>query len=366
MKTIMRILTTLFVTLFAVFVVNNQPASADISRFVFLEDGDGILEFVYDDELNLKGMVFYDEYWNIYHIEFGNPNPEDASSGMKGDYDSAVSLAKQNSELKGIVGGIEYDWANTPIGRHQTGSGKGKIPAHNPNPSDSEGASTPPRPLEPPDFDPGKGSVGGGSGWFDPNGGSPAGQLKKNGKKRGNQGDDDDGGSDPTGGDGMFGDLPGPPELVNPDPVSFAAAAKGSAESHVQVPVIQGLDSKKPFSSGDKIALQVSNAKDGLKGQVERYNGHRWVPFKQAKVRSRGKSGQSVQLEIKIKKQGVYRIRVGDKVSKKFAVKKDTVKMAPRSLKRKTFKGGLKPKQVVSKRTASAKIVSAKPMVKLK
>jgi hypothetical protein len=112
---------------------------------------------------------------------------------------------------------------DTPIGRHRTGHGQGKAPVHNPNPDDSSGPSTPPRKLDPPDFDPGEGFAGGGSGWFNPNGGSPAAQLKKHGKKRGDQGDGDDGSSDPTNGDGPFVDLPGPPELVNPSPVASTA-----------------------------------------------------------------------------------------------------------------------------------------------
>ncbi len=361
MKAIMKIATTLF----AVFVVACpfQDAVAGqpwASIFTVLTLGDGMVETVYDKEGNIVEQWFYDRYGTLQSGIFfdSNPNPDDSSSGMKGDYSSAVPLAKQNSELKGIVGGFEYDWARTPIGRHRTGSGNGKIPAHNPNPDDDNGASTPPNPLKPPDFDPGSGFGGGSSGWFNPNSGSPAGQLKKHGKKRGNQGGGDDSGSDPTGGDGMFGDLPGPPELVNPNPVSTMAAVKGPAERHVQVPIIRGLGSKKAFGIGDKIALQVINAKEGLKGQVERYDGHRWVLFKQAAVRSRGKSGKSVRWEIKIKKQGEYRLRLGNNFSKKFAVKKDTVKMASTSVKRKMVSGVPKPKQVVRKRTSSAKKVT--------
>ncbi len=325
-RTIKRVAATLFATLFAVFVVPGHQASADISHFKFLEDGDGIIEYVYDDDLNLKERVIYDDDWNILGIwYYGNPNPEDSSGNMKGDYDSAAALAKQNSELKGIVGGFEYDWADTPIGRHRTGSGNGQIPAHNPNPGDSSGASTSPRPLSPPDLDPGSGSVGSGNGWFNPNSGSPAGQLKKNGKKRGNQGDGDDGGSDPTGGDGMFGDLPGPPELVNPNPVFSMAAGQQVARKKVaRKPAARKVAKKKVARKG--IKKRVAKKKVAKKG-VKKKAAKKKVAKKSVKKKVVKKTTAKKVAKKKVTKKPAAKKVVKKKVAKKTTAKKFAKKL---------------------------------------
>jgi hypothetical protein len=192
-----------------------SKANAGYSQYIFHEDGT-MTEYVINDKNEIIEIWLYDEDGNIRAGGFyDNPNPDDPSSGMKGDYDSAMALAKQNAWMKGVLG-EEIDFNQTPLGKHRTGKGQGLLPVHDPSDGYSPGSNAPPDRAEPPAFDWGGGVAGGG--WFDPNGGSPAEQLKKPGNKGGN---DDDNDNDPTNGDGFFGDLPGPPELVNPAPEPY-------------------------------------------------------------------------------------------------------------------------------------------------
>jgi len=135
-----------------------------------------------------------------------------------------VQLLKQQG---GKIPGPAF--GDTPAGQYLGNKGIGIGPHHNPH-GDSGGGIMPGKTSpwgdivgfdengEPIHRNKGGGHVGSGSG-LDPNGGSMAGQLKDKAKK-GKNGDDDDGSSDPTNGDGLFGGLPAPPEIVNPDPVS--------------------------------------------------------------------------------------------------------------------------------------------------
>jgi len=150
----------------------------------------------------------------------GNPNPEDGDSSDSGDVESLIRLLEQ---LAG--GGIARpEFWDTPAGQYLGNKGKGIDPYHNPN-GDSGGGIVPGTGggQKDPQENYTSPAKWGGMGGFDGsgNGGTIGDQLailKQKGKK--GNGDDDDGDSDPTNGDGLFGGLPAPPEIVNPDPVS--------------------------------------------------------------------------------------------------------------------------------------------------
>ena len=201
--------------LFSCVVVLSWPGSAEATwhrtHTWYYDDGTWDEKW-YNDETGEKVIVYGIEEDGTYTgviRDVSNPNPEDPSHHMKGDYDSAVQLAKQNNEIKGIVGDLEYNFDRTPVGKHRTGKGEGLGPVYNPAGGDSSGASTQPRTLvEPPELEGDGDLVDGMDGWFEPNGDSAAGQFKNHGKKhRDSDGDDDDGSSDPTNGDGPFGFL---------------------------------------------------------------------------------------------------------------------------------------------------------------
>jgi hypothetical protein len=71
----------------------------------------------------------------------------------------------------------------------------------------------------PADFENEFDGIGGSGGGFDPTAGSIREQLKQ-AADSGDDDDGDDGSPDPTNGEGLFGELPGPPELVNPAPMT--------------------------------------------------------------------------------------------------------------------------------------------------
>ena len=135
-----------------------------------------------------------DSDWELIDVGYnGNPNPEDGS-GDPPNMDAILDLAKQHGSPVTMV----VDFGGTELGLLLGEHGKTIDPYYNPATMTNE-------------FD----GLGGG---IDPNGGSATEQLKK--AARSGDSDDDDDATDPTNGDGLFGDLPGPPELVNPAPVA--------------------------------------------------------------------------------------------------------------------------------------------------
>ncbi|HVO01200.1 MAG TPA: hypothetical protein VMT54_03315 [Candidatus Cybelea sp.] len=128
----------------------------------------------------------------------GDPGPDDEGR-QQGDFAGAIALLKQ----RGGPVVLNPTFADSPLGKKLTRAGKGLIPVYNPSDTGFEDGGT------------------GGHG-IDPGAGDPEGQLKrlaKHGKGDGGQGDD---GSDLKPGDvGLFDDqMPGPPPLVNPNPVA--------------------------------------------------------------------------------------------------------------------------------------------------
>jgi hypothetical protein len=157
-------------------------------ELIYFEDDDGYFVLI-------KGS--WGEPWVYVDLgkngNPGNPNPEGTSGGP--DINAMIDLAKQHGSP--VV--LTVDFSSTPLGLLLGEHGKTIDPYYNPAEMTNE-------------FD------GLGGGGFDPNGGSFAEQLKK--ASRGGDDDDDNHSDDPTNGDGLFGDLPGPPELVNPAPLA--------------------------------------------------------------------------------------------------------------------------------------------------
>src|SRR5262245_45476834 len=59
-----------------------------------------------------------------------NPNPEDPSSGPKGDISSQIALGKQKGGGNQFAG---VDFWKTPLGRHLSAGGSGPGPVINPS-----------------------------------------------------------------------------------------------------------------------------------------------------------------------------------------------------------------------------------------
>lgn len=140
-------------------------------------------------------------YWLYY--DPGNPSPESPSSG-EDDLGTRIALLKQ----RGGAGEVPVDDSKTVLGKELLSRGAGLVPVWNPGDVMNES------------YD-GAGGVGGFPG-FDPNGGSFSSQLK-NASKHGSSSDDDHGDDPDRPEDGGFwgDDMPGPPDLVNPNPVAL-------------------------------------------------------------------------------------------------------------------------------------------------
>lgn len=156
-----------------------------------------------DGESVWWGITSRDGSTTVYYQYYnpGNPNPEDPSSGNKGDSATLQQLLKQSG------GRVEMtvQFGKTWLGQNLNASGSGLDPVWNPG-----------------DFAGGyqhDGYGGGGSGGgYDGTGGSIASWLKNQAGK-GSGADDDGDNPDKPGDVGIFGEeLPGPPELVNPNP----------------------------------------------------------------------------------------------------------------------------------------------------
>lgn len=192
-----------------------SPASADkktgktdlVTVDYAEKDGDWV-EY-YKDEKDREWIVIVQDYKVIDVIApTGDPGPDDTDH-ERGDLSSMIAVLKQ----RGGPLVLDTAFADTPLGRRLTREAKGIVPIY--NPSDSG-------------FDPGDGPGGG----FDPGGGSPQDQLKRHLKHGGGDGGKGDDGSDLKPGDvGLFDDdMPGPPPLVNPNPVSNVGKRTGGGD----------------------------------------------------------------------------------------------------------------------------------------
>jgi len=160
---------------------------------------------VYDDKGNFKYVIVYDKNHKYIGTFGSNPKPEGGSTGEV-DYKALIKEAMKN-------GGSEFiprvDPYKTPLGKHLMG--KTIVPHH--NPAD----------FNPGSFQPADGGAGGGTGGFDPMGGSIVDQMKKQGSKNKDDGKDD-GGSDGGQKTRTADQFPGLMELVKPVPIDLPAA----------------------------------------------------------------------------------------------------------------------------------------------
>jgi hypothetical protein len=185
-----------------------QPARADYGWHVthvdyFDDEGDWV-EFWEDGEGRRLIFVIEDGETIAFIADgFDNPNPVDGS-GSNEDMDHLIDLAKKRgAKLERIT-----NLAGTPLGHQLLRGGHLIDPVH--NPSDVG-------------YEDGGGFGGGSGGGFTPGNGSPTEQLKKNARK-GNKstGDGEDGDDINPTEVGLFDDnMPGPPELVNPNPQMY-------------------------------------------------------------------------------------------------------------------------------------------------
>jgi hypothetical protein len=155
------------------------------------------------DEEDRTWVLIYKNYEIVDVVvpEGINPGP-DGDEGAPGDLGTLIQLLKQHGGRMALAPAF----AKTPLGKRLTEQGKGIVPVHNPADLGFEDS-----------YGEGYGSGGG----FNPGGGTPQEQVKRkhaHGKGNGGKGDD---GSDLKATDvGLFDDdMPGPPDLVNPNPV---------------------------------------------------------------------------------------------------------------------------------------------------
>lgn len=181
------------------------PAAAGLVGVDYAEkDGTWVEEWV--DKDGYHAWFFYVDY-KLVEVEWappGNPTPDDAGRDP-GDLKTKIALAKQHGAR---IEKIATPFGKSPLGRQRLAHGEGLEPVYNPGDTGFEAE--------------GVDGIGGGSGGgIDANGGSPVDQLKRHAKHGTNDGGNGDDGSDLKPGDvGLFDDdMPGPPELVNPNPV---------------------------------------------------------------------------------------------------------------------------------------------------
>ncbi len=193
---------------------------------------------VFDDKGNLKIHYYYDKDWKYLGWDDGksNPNPESDGKGIE-----APNIKNLLAKHKGEIPQLPPEFWKTELGQQIAAHGKGGpvLPAVNPAPDDDAEGGLPPakgtgggispgNPLDPYDpFNPAEqyGMVGGLAIFqFEPNAGSPGEQLQGMGGKEGKKGDPSKPDKKAAAAHGAFGDLPGPPELVNP---SWGSKGKG-------------------------------------------------------------------------------------------------------------------------------------------
>lgn len=188
----------------------SRPAAADwhLDNVDYFDDDGDWVEFWSDDEGHRLIFVIEDGE-TIHYIAdgFDNPNPEEGS-GSEEDFDHLQDILKKHG------GGLQRltNIAGTPLGHALLRSGGLIDPYHNPADVGYEDAG---------------GYGNGGGGGITPGEGSPTEQLKRKLGKGHEDGDDDDDKDDTTT-VGLFDDdMPGPPEIVNPNPVSAPTWERG-------------------------------------------------------------------------------------------------------------------------------------------
>ena len=183
-----------------------QPAHADTHIIEYHNEDGSVIEIWQDNngKLYAWGTEADGEQWSYTFDD--NPNPDDPSSS-----DGPMTPEKIKEMIRKYAGEMskpeEEFWDNF-IGKYMSGNGDGLIPHY--NPSDSGQA-----------YDDGTGAGGG----FDGNGGDILDQMRghgsggaSGGQDKGEHADDTYGTETPK--DGMYeDDMPGPPELINPNPV---------------------------------------------------------------------------------------------------------------------------------------------------
>ena len=187
----------------ALSIATSRPAEAGwhLDNVDYFDDEGDWVEFWSDDEGHRLIFVIEDGE-TIHYIAdgFDNPNPEEGS-GSEEDFDHLQDILKKHG------GGLQRltNIAGTPLGRALLRSGALIDPYHNPGDAG---------------YEDGGGFGNGGGGGFTPGNGSPTEQLKRHAKNGGkSKGDGDDGDDLKPGEVGLFDDdMPGPPELVNPNP----------------------------------------------------------------------------------------------------------------------------------------------------
>ena len=236
--------------------VTLASASAKADYILYSHGKDSAGEYHVAQLFNGKGELvagfMYDKDWKLikeWYKSKGNPNPESDNQGGAIEPPSVATLKKLADAANRPFEELPQLW-KTPLGQQMIEQGKGPVPAINPNPEDDDrggesgpkGASGP----DPNDFDPfnlnkekeQKLTGPGATFEFQPNAGSAGEQLQGMAGKKGSSGD----GAKPDKKDAIatghyFGDLPGPPELVNPNPVARSRAhSKQPSAAATQMP----------------------------------------------------------------------------------------------------------------------------------
>jgi len=194
-----------------------HPAIADwhLDNVDYFDDEGDWVEFWSDGEGHTLIFVIEDGETIGYIADgFDNPNPVDGS-GSQEDWANLTDLLKKHgAPLERLT-----NLAGTPLGHALLRSGGLIDPYHNPADVGYE--------------DSGGFSAGTGGG-FTPGNGSPTDQLKRHlGKGNKSKGDGDDGDDLKPGAAGLFDDeMPGPPEIVNPNPTSHSAMQNNGIWDH--------------------------------------------------------------------------------------------------------------------------------------
>jgi len=181
-----------------------SPTSAHADEHIIEyhnEDG-SVMEFYKDDNGNYWAWITWANGDQTSYTFDDNPNPEDPNS------DSGAMTPEKLKELikkyAGEMSEYEEEFWSSFFGKYLADKDLGIVPVHNPSPIGYE-------------FE------GAGGGGFDPNGGDILDQLgtppgDPRDPNEGHEDEDKDPAHTSTG--GMYeDDMPGPPELINPNPV---------------------------------------------------------------------------------------------------------------------------------------------------
>jgi hypothetical protein len=199
------------------------------------EDG-GYVATVWDDKGNWKSNHYYDKDGKYLGSAYAsNPNPEGGDQGAIEPPD-IKELAKQ-AKQDGKYIQVPPEFWTTKLGQELINAGKGPVPAINPNPEGGDSGGGLPAPKGPegpgpgadplnPGIKPQEQKLGGVSQTFEfqVDAGSGSEQIQGMAGKQGSTGGSSKPDKKTGAAHGAFGDLPGPPELVNP---SWGSKDKG-------------------------------------------------------------------------------------------------------------------------------------------